>query len=100
MEDRAMEGIQVMGFQKTYPTVNLEMEKKNEKVYEYSILLLYTFETERGFKVKKIGKTTRNGTKVTYEVIKSGEEALKYKGLLERKVKEFNNKWDTKIKIS
>jgi len=95
-----MEGIQVMGFQKEYPTVNLKMQKEDEKGYEYSILILYTLETERGFKVKKIGKTTRKGTKVTYEVIKSKDEALDYKKLLEQKVKEFNNKWDTKIEVS
>lgn len=95
-----MEGIQVMGFQKTYTAVDLKMQQENEKVYEYSILLLYTFETERGFKVKKIGKTNRSGTKVTYEVIKSEEEAIEYKKLLEQKVKEFNDKWGAKIKVS
>lgn len=95
-----MKGIQVMGFQKTYTAVDLKMQQENEKVYEYSILLLYTFETERGFKVKKVGKTTRKGTKVTYEVIKSEGEALEYKKLLEQKVKEFNDKWGAKIKVS
>lgn len=95
-----MEGIQVMGFQKIYSAVDLKMQQENEKVYEYSILLLYTFETERGFKVKKIGKTNRNGTKVTYEVIKNEEEAIEYKKLLEQKVKEFNDKWGANIKVS
>lgn len=95
-----MEGIQVMGFQKTYPTVDLKMQQENEKVYKYSILLLYTFETERGFKVKKIGKATTKGTKVTYEVIKNEKDALEYKSFLEQKVKEFNDKWGTKIKVS
>lgn len=95
-----MEGIQVMGFQKEYSTVNLKMQKEDERIYDYSILILYTLETERGFKVKKMGKTTRKGTKVTYEVIKSEGEALDYKKLLEQKVKEFNDKLGIKIKVS
>jgi len=95
-----MEGIKVMGFQKEYPTVNLKMQKEDEKGYEYSILILYTLETERGFKVKKIGKANKKGTKVTYEVIKNEKDALEYKSFLEKKVKEFNEKWGTKIGVS
>lgn len=95
-----MNGIQVMGFQKEYPIVNLKVQKEDEKGYEYSILILYTLETERGFKVKKIGKTTGKGTKVTYEVIKNEKDALEYKSFLEGKVKEFNEKWGTKIGVS
>lgn len=95
-----MDGIQVIEFQKTYPVVNLEMQKENGKKYDYSILLLYTLETEKGFKVKRIGKTTRKGTKVTYTSFKSEGDALDYKKLLEQKVKDFNDKWSSKLNIS
>lgn len=95
-----MNGIQVMEFQKEYTTVNLEMQKEDQREYEYAILILYTLETDKGFKVKKIGKTTRKGTKVTYEAFKSETDSLDYKKLLEQKVKEFNDKWNAKLKIS
>lgn len=87
-----MSEVQVMGFQKTYPTVNLKMQE-DKKGYDYAILVLHAIEIENGFKVKKINKTTSKGTKVTYEVIKSEEDALKYKGFLDQKVTEFNDKW-------
>lgn len=94
-----MEGVQVMSFQKEYPNVNLKMQKETPRFYEYAILNIYAFETEHGFKVKKIGKTTRKGTKVTYEAFKSQEDAEEYRKLLINKVKEFNEKWKTDVKV-
>lgn len=93
-----MSEIQVMGFQKTYPTVNLKMQE-DKKSYDYAILVLHAIETENGFKVKKVNKTTSKGTKVTYEAIKSEGDALDYRKLLEQKVTEFNDKWGTKMKL-
>lgn len=95
-----MEGVQVMGFQKEYPKVNLKMQKETPHFYEYAILNLYAFETESGFKVKKIGKTTRKGTKVTYEAFKSKEDAEEYRKLLIDKVKEFNDKWKSDVQVN
>lgn len=91
--------IQVMGFSKTYPTVNLKMQREDKKGYDYAILVLHAIETENGFKVKKINKTTSKGTKVTYEVIKSEGDALDYRKLLEQKVEGFNDKWGGKMKL-
>lgn len=86
-------------YQKNFKSVNLKLKNDDEKSYEYSILILYTLEIENGFKVKKIGKTTKIGTKVTYESFKSDEDVLKYKELLESKAKEFSEKWNIDLKI-
>lgn len=94
-----MSEVQVMGFQKTCPTVNLKIQE-DKKGYDYAILVLHAIEVENGFKVKKINKTTSKGTKVTFEAIKSEKDALDYKSLLEQKVKDFNDKWGTKIRVS
>ncbi|ALS16904.1 hypothetical protein ACQPUL_01025 [Clostridium butyricum] len=94
-----MDGVQVMGFQKEYPSVNLKMQKETPKFYDYAILNLHAFETEHGFKVKKIGKTTRKGTKVTYEAFKSQEDSEEYRKFLINKVKEFNEKWRSDVKV-
>lgn len=92
-----MSVIQVMSYGKEFPSVNLKMQKDDPMGYEYSLLILYSLETDKGFKVKKIGKTTVKGTKVTYEPIKDKEAAIKYKELLESKVKDFNNKYKRKL---
>lgn len=94
-----MSEIQVMGFQNTYPTINLKMQRENKKGYDYSILVLHAIETGNGFKVKKINKTTSKGTKVTFEAIKNEKDALDYRNLVDQKVKEFNDKWGTKMKL-
>lgn len=65
--------VQVIEFQKEFPTVNLKLLQQEERKYEYSILILYTLETENGFMVKKVGKTTNKGTKVNYTPFKNDE---------------------------
>lgn len=75
------------------------MQKETPRFYEYTILNLYAFETENGFKVKKIGKTTRKGTKVTYKAFKSKEDAEEYRKLLMNKVKEFNKRCKVDVKV-
>lgn len=91
--------IECIEFQKEYPIVNLKMKNENEKEYEYSLLVLYTLETEHGFMVKRIGKTTKKGTKVNFIPFTSDEDVKKYKALLLEKAKIFTEKWGTKVKL-
>jgi hypothetical protein len=94
-----MAGIQVIGFQKEFPTVNLKVKNEDEKRYEYLILMLYTLESENGYMVKKVGKTTNKGTKVNYISFKTDEDVKKYSELLQGMIKAFNKKWDTTLKL-
>lgn len=94
-----MSDVQCIEFQKEYPVVNLKMKNDDEKKYEFSLLVLYTLETERGFMVKKIGKITRKGTKVNFIPFKSDEDVKNYRDFLLEKSKAFTEKWGTKVKL-
>lgn len=43
----------VIGFQREYPSINLDLMKSNEQMYDMAILVVYTSELERGFIVRK-----------------------------------------------
>lgn len=90
-----MNGISVVEFQKGFPEINLKLMKENIKLYDLAIITLYTIESERGFKVKKIGKTGRKGTKVTFEPIKNKEYFDEYLDKLKVMLDEYNKKYDT-----
>lgn len=92
--------ISVQEYQIEYPTVNLKIRNSNERLYDYSILTLYTMECEKGFKVKKINKTTNKGTKVTFEPFKSKEDIQEYKKFLENKMAEYNEKWKANVRLN
>ncbi|WP_283699114.1 hypothetical protein [Clostridium perfringens] len=90
-----MDGISVVEFQKEFTEINLRLMKEDIKLYDLVIIGLYTVETKRGFKVKKIGKTGRAGTKVTFEVIKDKKDFEEYLDKLKGMLDEYNKKYDT-----
>lgn len=90
---------EVVKFKNMFPWINLKLMNENPKEYDYFILKLYLMELKTGFKVGRINKTNNKGTKVTYEIIENKEEALKYKELIENKVKEFNEKYNEKLRV-
>lgn len=91
--------VQVIGLKNTYPNINLELQKEKPMIYDFLILNLYTSETENGLKVKRINKTTKKGTSVTYEAFKSEDDIKEYEQFLKGKVKEFSKKWDVNMKV-
>ena len=84
-------------FQKDYPAVNLYLKKEDEKGYDYTMLLLYLGELGKGFKAKRVNKTTKKGTKVTYSLIKSKAEFADYKAFIQVEVDKFNEKWKSDL---
>lgn len=90
-----MDGISVVEFQKEFTEINLRLMKEDIKLYDLVIIGLYTVETKRGFKVKKIGKTGRAGTKVTFEPIKNKEDFEEYLNKLKGMLDEYNKKYGT-----
>ncbi|MDU5101412.1 hypothetical protein [Clostridium butyricum] len=62
----------------TYPTINLDFKEKSKQDYDFVILGLYTEKCGEEFKVKKIYKTNKQGTKVKYEVIKDKNDFADY----------------------
>lgn len=91
-----MNNVSVMEFQIEYPVLNLELSK-NEKEFERGIIAIYVAELERGFIVKRINKTTKKGTKVTYKSCKSDEEADKYIKKINSLIDEFEKKYNTNL---
>ena len=91
-----MEGISVVEFQKEFPVLNLELSK-NEKDFERGIIAIHVEELEKGFIVKKINKTTKNGTKVTYKACKDKEEANNYAFKVNKLIDSFEEKYNTHL---
>ena len=87
--------IMVIEFQQEFALLNLDMMKNDIKMYDMAIITAYTLELDKGFIVKRQGKTTKKGTKFTYKVCESEEEANKYKTKLDRMLNEYNEKYNT-----
>lgn len=94
----ALDGLSVVEYQIEYPTLNLKAQKDDEKMFDYGMLYCYTKECEKGFKVKKVGKTTRKGTKFTYTAIKDKDDFEEYKKMLNEMISNFNSKYGTALK--
>lgn len=95
----AIGGVKVFQYQIEYPYLNLNQQKEDERKFDYGMLYCYIKESEKGFKVKKVGKTTKKGTKFTYEKIKDNEDFEEYKALINKMVSDFNSKYGESLKI-
>lgn len=95
-----MRGCYCTEFTKTFKGINIELGKSDNKGFDYSLLLIYLNELDKGFKVKRINKTTKKGTTVIYESIKDSAELEEYRKLLYVKLGDFNNKWDENLTLS
>lgn len=89
--------ISVQGFSKSFTSINLEL-KKNEKDFNEILIAIYTLHLKEGFKVGKINKTTKKGTKVKYVPIKSDEELRKYIDEINQMMKVCNEKYGSELK--
>ena len=77
--------VSVIEFLKTYPNINTEL---SEAKFKLAIIAIYESELSRGFIVKKIYKTYKKGTNVTYKACES-EEMREYKEKVNLLVKDF-----------
>lgn len=94
-----MRDVQVMGYGMEYPTLNLKLKNEDEKIFDYLVLHCYTKECEKGFKVKRIFKTTNKGTKVNYVAIKDKDDFEEYKKVIQKMVEDFNSKYKSDVKV-
>ena len=78
--------VRVIEFSKTYPNINTEL---SEAKFKLAIIAIYESELSRGFIVKKIYKTYKKGTNVTYKACESEEEMREYKEKVNLLVKDF-----------
>ncbi len=68
---------QVIGFKMTYEGLNLDCFKNDEIRYKLGVNSIAINEFNRGFKIKRLGKATKKGTGISFEAIKTKEEAKK-----------------------
>lgn len=88
----------VFQFQIEYPPLNLKAQTEDTRKFDYGMIYCYSKECENGFKVKKVGKTTKKGTKFTYEKIKDKVDFEQYKVLLNKMIEDFNTKYGESLK--
>lgn len=89
--------ISVVGFSKKFTSVNLDLKQK-EQVFSEVLIGIYTLHLSEGFKVGKINKTTKKGTKVKYVPIKSDEELKDYIEEINKRLEEHNQNYGAELK--
>lgn len=81
--------VSVLEYQKNYSALDIRMMEECKALYDFSVIYIHVCELELGFKVKRIGRTTSKGTRVTYEALKDESDFNKYK----KKIKEMQLKY-------
>ena len=89
----------VIAFQFSYPPLTRRLKETNPESYYFNIFGAILMQGEKGFKHVKIGKATTKGTKITYKRIASEKRAEDIKASLIAMAQEFNEKYNTGIKI-
>lgn len=95
-----MSDVKVIGFQREYPSINLELMKSDERAYDMAILAVYILELKRGFIVKKQYKTNKKGTKFKYKICEDEEEAKEYGLKVSGLLNQYKEKYKTKMELS
>ncbi|WP_317312300.1 hypothetical protein [Clostridium thermobutyricum] len=82
----------------TYSKLTKELLEDKPDIYYGALIALRIKELEShsGY-IKKIGKATKNGTKIKFSVASSREEALKVIEDINESIKEFNSKFNKTI---
>lgn len=91
--------VSILGYKMDYPSMNLDLLNKDKKRFDMMIIIIHVNESRKGYKVKRIGKTTKKSTKVTYELINSEEDLKSYEKKLREMMSNFNKKYGTKYKL-
>lgn len=84
--------IEIISFQKESPALTLKLKKEKPMEYDFGMLYYQVSEMRKGFIPKKIFKTTKTGTKITFVPIT--EESMKvFQPIFEESAKNFVEKW-------
>lgn len=82
-----------------YPNLSVSQLVKDRRQFDYKMIEAYVSQYNKGFKVKKVGKTHRSGTIFTYEKINDAEEIDAYiKNVIEL-IRKYNNQYNSQINI-
>lgn len=92
-------GIKVLEFQKEYPSINLDLQKTSQEMYELAIIWVYMSELKRGYMVSKRRKTYKKGTKFNFKPIESEEELQNYFKTIIDLISSLNDKFKTNYRL-
>ena len=94
-----IERVMVSEFQIEYTNINSEL-KKNEKMFDISNIGIYIAKINDGFIVKRINKTTKKGTKVTYKTPKDKKEFTRYIEKVANIIIEYEEKYSAYLGVN
>lgn len=89
--------IQVLGFKKDYPSININLKENDTEKYDLCIIHIYLSELDLGYIVDKLYKTSKKGTKVAYK--NYDKETIKgYIDKVNKLIDDFNIKYNKNLK--
>lgn len=78
MTTKELQKIRLIEYQSEYSLLTKEIYESTPNGYEYLLLIAKTKELETGYKVTKVNKPTKKGTKITCKEFNSLEEVDGY----------------------
>lgn len=69
-----MDNISVSEYQMTFKTITKNLFEQDEVMYQKMLYVAKVEEAKKGFVVKKMNKSNRNGTSITFHRAKTAEE--------------------------
>lgn len=91
--------LKMVYFERKFASINTNLMETKPKDYDMSILMAHLLETERGYMVKKVYKTTKSGTRFNYGIMDTDEDIQSFREKLDELVENFNKKYDANFKI-
>ena len=76
-----------------YPSLNLKLKEEAKQIYDLYLIGVYIAEYGKGFRVKKVYKTNKKGTKVRYKAILSEEELDEAREEIRKLIEEYHRKY-------
>lgn len=83
----------------SYSDLDAQKLIREKRLFDFEMIAAYIREYKKGFKVKNISRTHKNGTKFTYIKINNDNELDDYKRFLIEMIREYNNKYNERVTI-
>lgn len=84
----------VKKIEKSYPLLTLDLKTTKPCEYELGLIIAYTSELERGFKVGNQYKSDEDGTKIDFVPFENQEDIESYEKLILKMAKDFEQKYE------
>ena len=84
----------VKKIENSYPLLPLDLKTTKPCEYELGLIIAYTSELERGFKVGNQYKSDEDGTKIDFVPFENQEDIESYEKLILKMAKDFEQKYE------